>query len=521
MVVAGGSCRAMCWVVFAAATTLMPATAVQAAPIDASTLDDAALAAALDEARGRDALQFCDELVPLTAEALKRAAPPATDATLQAAHAGLWCAIKEKRYAQASAIVQQTEGRLGRQVQFDGVALSLHSYLDEFTLAVARMDAIAQTEGGEALTSVTPSVIYEISSKLIKAGQNDLLIAFWSSIYSARSFGQLDPDVRGGTGINLLKAKADAGLLSDKDGDLADLVTNASAYAALLAQKRYAPLWPYMEARAGDNMANLLRLDLALNAQRFKDDPDNTERFGDLIYSLLQGGELETAIEVTEPLRMDALDDSGIDEQIGWAINYMAIALRASGRAQEGLRALDQLASLDPDKHSWIVNFAINHAAALAAEERHAEALQSYDRAQPIAQKQGSPYARAIIAGQRACSFHALGRTADAAAALMVLEGLRKDAPSRAIGFAMCAGREDIAIAWALEGLADDAHWPGIVAALQPAYMEGIPSAWNDPQPHRLLARSPELAAAFDRVARVVPERFAPLGGKARTGPSR
>lgn len=504
---------------FPAIVGLMAGVPLQAAPIDASKLDDAALAAALETALERDEPRLCDELVPLTAETLRRATPPAADETLKAGNAELWCAVEEERYADASAVLQRTEAKIGRQQRFDRVALSLHSFLNEFELAVARMDAIARTNGGSALTEVTPQVIYEISGKLLKARRSDLLIAFWSSIYSAPTFAQLDPDVRGGTGINLLRAKADAGLLSDKDSDLADLVTNASAFATLLAQKRYAALWPHMESRAGDNMANLLRLDLALNAQRLKDDPNNTERLAALIYSLLQGGNLETAIALTEPFRKADMDYDDIDEQIGWAINSMAIALRASGRPEVGLKALDRLASLDPAKHSWVVNFAINHAASLAGETRHEEALKSYDRAQPIAEKQGSPYARAIIAGQRACSLDALGRSAEAADAFKVLEGMRAEAPSRAIGFAMCAGRDDLAIAWALEGLADDTHRSSVISVLQPLYMEGTPPAWNDPQPNLLLARSPELAAAFDKVARVVPERFAPLGGKPRTGP--
>lgn len=503
----------------AATAALLASVPLHAAPIDASKLDDAALAAALETARERDEPQLCDELVPLTAETLRRATPPATDEALAAGNAELWCAVDQERYADASAVLQRTEARIGRQERFDRVALSLHSFLNEFELAVARMDAIARTNGGNALTAVTPQVIYEISGKLLKAKRSDMLIAFWSSIYSAKTFALLDPDVRGGTGINLLRAKADAGLLSDKDSDLADLVTNASAFATLLAQKRYAPLWPHMEARAGDNMANLLELDLQLNVERFQDDPENTERFAALLYSLLQGGKLETAIEVTEPFRSADMDYSDIDEQIGWAINSMAIALRASGRADEGLKALDTLASLDTDKRSWVVNFAINHAASLAGEARHAEALKSYERAQPIAEKQGSPFSRAIIAGQRACSLHLLGRSAEAADAFKVLEGMRTDAPSHAVGFAMCTGRDDLAIAWALEGLADETHRSSIISALQPSYMDGTPSAWNDPQPNLLLARSPELAAAFDKVARVVPERFAPLGGKPRTGP--
>ncbi|MCG6113397.1 MAG: tetratricopeptide repeat protein [Paracoccus sp.] len=502
-----------------AAAVLITGIPVHAAPIDASTLDDAALSVALADAQARDVPRLCDELVPLTAEALRRAAPPANDETFEAGNAELWCAIEQKRYADATAVIERVEAITGRQANFDRVAISLHSFLEQPEKAIARIDVIATAADGAALTKIPPDLIYEISGKVSKARRSDLKLALWSSIYSARSFGQLDPDVIGGTGINLLQAKADAGLLSDKDSDLADLVTNASAYAALLAQKRYAPLWPHLEERAGEKLAEIILLDRKITAARFKAQPQVTQRFASAIYSMLQSGEFAQLIEATKAFREEGMDYDGVDEQIAWAINSMAIALRASGQPEEGIKALDRLASLDADKHAWIVNFAINHAAALAGEARHEEALKSYDRAQPIAEKQGSPYARAIIAGQRACSLQALGRSTEAADAFKVLEGMRMDAPSPAIGFAMCAGREDLAIAWALEGLADDTHRPSIISALQPLYMEGTPSAWNDPQPNLLLARSAELAAAFDRVARVVPERFAPLGGKERLGP--
>lgn len=102
---------------------------------------------------------------------------------------------------------------------------------------------------------------------------------------------------------------------------------------------------------------------------------------------------------------------------------------------------------------------------------------------------------------------------------LKALEAVRLDAVQGNIGSAMCVGRDDLAIAWALEALADDTHRPVVIAALQPRYMENTPPAWNDPEPNLLLAKSPELAAAFEKVARVVPERFAPLGGKPRLGP--
>jgi tetratricopeptide (TPR) repeat protein len=501
-----------------ATAAMITGASLQAAPINASRLDDATLAAALTEATAREEPRFCDELVPLWAETQKRADPPATEASLESANAQVWCAIDERRFEDASSVLLRTETRLGRQQRFDVVALRLNSHLFELEQAVSRIGEIAKSDGGSGLTQIEPGLIFEINRKLVASKRADLKLALWSSFYAAESFGQLDPNVRGTAGLNLLQAKADARLLTAKDSELVDLVTYSALYSGFLAERRYAALWPYIEKRAGDNMGNLLRLDVEVSRARFQAEPENAERLAALIESLIQAGDIKGALAISEGLRAKAMESGEIDERTAWAINYMAVALRADGRTDEAIAALDRLASLDPEQHPWVVNFVINHAFALAEEGRHEEALASFKRAQPIADSRGSPFARALVVGQRACSLHALARTGEAKEALERLTAVRADVLVSSIGFAMCAGREDLAIAWALEALADDGLRHEVIAVLQPSYMNFTPAAWASPDPNLLLAKSPELAAAFDKVARVVPERFAPLGGKARLG---
>lgn len=493
----------------------------QAEPFSFPGVDDPKLANAIDEAMARPEPRFCDELSPLWAEALKRSKSQPQELAVMAANMAMQCAIEEKRYEDASSLIVRTEARLGQQAAFDIVALALHSHLREFELAVARIEAIASRNEGKLLAETDPGLIFQLSSNLGRAKRHDLRERMWSAVQASPVFSQLDPDLRGGAAMALLSVRADNATLKAEDAKLIDLLGNASAYATMLAEKRYAPIWPYMEERAGDGLSRIIEADLALNTARYEEDRESGERLSDLGYALLQAGEIGKLIELTAQFNTKEADYSTLEEQGAWVVNYMTYALMADGRAEEGLAALKRLAALDPAQHPWVVNYVINYGTALAKDGQHEAALKAMDRAQPVAEKYGSAYARALVAGERTCSLHKLGRSSEAAQHLAVLGQLRPDAPSAVIAYAMCAERDDLAIAWALDALANESSRPAAISELQPAYMSDRPRVVTDQEPFRLLAKSPELAAAFEKVARVVPERFAPLGGRILIKPSR
>lgn len=495
----------------------MPATAQDTAP---PAIDDPKLAQAIREATNRHNPRWCADLAPLWAEAAKRATPASDAIAIEAANAAIWCAVEERRYEEAASLIVRTEAKFGFQARFDSLALSLHTQLRELDLAVARVRNLAERMDGQHLQKTDPDLLYRLNGQLIRARRSDLQTAMWSAIHASKAFAALDPDLRGATGGILIALKADAGTLTEADAGLVDLLMSPVSFATMLANRTYSVLWPRLEERAGDGMATLLEADVQLKRTHYQEQPDNVERMAALGYALLQAGRNDELIALTTRLRDKDADYARLGSQGAWIVNYMATALLAEGRTAEGLAALQKLASLDPGKYPWVVNFVINHALALGEDQQHAVALKALDRAQTVADKHGSAYARALVAAQRACSLHALGRANDAAVQLALLEKLRPDAPVAAVEYAMCSGRDDLAIAWALQGLADDKLRKAIVGALQPVYMEIKPTSVSDPEPYQLLARSPELAAAFDKVARIVPERHAPLGGRKRIRPS-
>lgn len=504
-------------VILAALGLAAPATAEQG---DFPGIDDPKLAQAIEEAANRPQRRYCAELAPLWAEAVKRSKSPPAELMLMSANTNVLCAIEEERYEDASSLIVRTETKFGQQGFFDRLALALHAHLQELDLAVARVGAIAQKDQGAALAKTEPVMLFQLNSSLVRAKRADLVEAMWSSIMASPIFPELDPDVRGGAAINLLGVKAETASLTPADAALLDLLTNSSAYAGMMADRRYATIWPFMEERAGDGLARLIDADVKLNTERYEASPDDGRRLSNLGYSLLQAGKIRELIELTTRFREKDFDYSQLSEDGTWIVNYMATALRAAGRQQEGIAVLEGLASVDPEAHSWVVNYVINHAIALGEDNQHAAALKALDRAQKVADEHGSAYARALVAGQRACSHYKLGHADQVPEQIAVLEGLRADAPSAVIGYAMCAGREDLAIAWAREALAKESSRKTMIGVLQPAYMRDKPTSVTDQEPYRLLAKSPELASEFEKVARVVPERFAPLGGRLPIVPS-
>lgn len=483
-------------------------------------IDDPKLAQAIQNAMNRPNPRWCADLAPLWAEAAKRAKPASDAIALEAAGAAIWCAVEERRYEEAASLIGRTEAKFGSQSRFDSLALSLHTQLQEIDLSVARVRNIAERMDGQYLPKIDPAVVYRVNGQLIRAKRADLRTGMWSAIYGSKTFDALDPNLRSGTASNLIGLKADSGTLTEQDGELVDLLINSTSIATMLANRSYSPLWPRLEQRAGDGMARLIEADVQLKTARYRQDPDNIEKLADLGYALLQAGQTDTLIEMTAQFRTSNADYAGLGSQGAWIVNYMATALLAERRTAEGLAALQKLASLDPTKYPWVVNFVINYALAVAEDQQHASALKALDRAQTVADKYGSSYARALVAAQRACTLHAIGRANESAAQLALLEKLRPEAPVAAVEYAMCAGRDDLAIAWALDGLADDKIRKTIVEALQPAYMESKPTSVTDPEPYLLLAKNSKLANEFEKVARVVPERFAPLGGRVRIVPS-
>lgn len=494
--------------------------AVQAEPFSFPGLDDPKLAKAIEQAMARPDPRYCDELAPLWAEAFQRSKTRPTPLLLMSANTAVMCALERERYEDASSLIVRTEAKFGQLEVFDQLALALHSHLQEHDLAAARLTTIAGRGEDSVLDEIDPAMIFQLNNSLIRAQRDDLREKMWSAIQASPKFAGLDPDLRGGSAINLLDIKADSAKLSEADTALVDLVTNTSAYARMLADRRFASLWPYMEERAGDGLVRLIEADLKLNRERYDAAPEDPERLSDLGYALLQAGQIGQLLDMTARFRAKDADYAALSEDGAWIVNYLAIGLKASGRQQEGIAVIDRLASLKPETHPWVVNYVINHAIALAEDEQHAAALKALDRAAPIAEKHGSPYARALVAGQRACSHHKLGHARQMEEQIALMQGLKEDAPGPAVVYAMCAGREDLAIAWAREALASDNSRATMMSELQPAYMESMPTSVTDQDPYLLLARSPELAAEFDKLARIVPERFAPLGGRIRIVPT-
>lgn len=176
----------------------------------------------------------------------------------------------------------------------------------------------------------------------------------------------------------------------------------------------------------------------------------------------------------------------------------------------------DRLADLPADRHPWVVNFVINRAVRLVGQGRFAEGLEAAGLARRVAEENGSTYAKMLVAHDHACSYANLGQAAEAEAELAYLRENAAEAPTVAAEALMCLGRDDEALQMLLKGLESEQTRPSIIDGFEPEAFDLFYTRSILPDTSALLASSPELRAAFERHARIIPARFTPAAALKR-----
>jgi tetratricopeptide (TPR) repeat protein len=216
---------------------------------------------------------------------------------------------------------------------------------------------------------------------------------------------------------------------------------------------------------------------------------------------------------------------AAFEEGDGWALNIEAYAYDALGQPAKADAVFEELAKLDPETHPWVVNFVINRSSRLVGQGRWKEGLAASVLAREVAEKYGSPYAKMIIARDRACALERLGRVEEAASELAFLRANWKEAVTFAVRGLMCHGQRDEAAGLLLAALRDETERGGALAAFQTDELDLFYTASILPDARDLLTDYPELAAELDKHMRAMPEAFIPQAALRRValqeGPKR
>jgi hypothetical protein len=199
---------------------------------------------------------------------------------------------------------------------------------------------------------------------------------------------------------------------------------------------------------------------------------------------------------------------SSADEQMGWAVNNVALAMHEAGKADDADRlfALLNDARMTNEEGSWRVSMKINRLELLVSDGKFDRALPLIE---PTAKVPGSPYAMQLVRRLRYCTMSGLGQKEEAAKLLPELLKYSSDAPSPTIDALLCAGQIDEAEKLALAALKKDEFQSEFVRELQSGPLTSDdPSVWSTGW--KALRQRPAVAAEFDRLGRDMPAELLP-----------
>lgn len=504
------------------AATILAAGAVQARGQDDQAPDYSAMSdAELRQASGSLAEGFydraCDRSVPLLEEQFRRFGLAELESGLFLARS--FCADREGRFADAAKWLGSFEERVGR-LSMVSYRLYLAERLDDPQMALATLRQLAEDGSGEEVRSLSGDVYFGAARVIRRQLGASELEELALGLFSNGRYALYDVDIQPSLASAALVAAArDA--RREMVPELLSLIRSPIAYPDLLADRRFENVWPEIEEFAGPNLTRvseshrewaLARLDIA---------SDDRDRFSQAAHALHFDGQFEEAVALARGWREREGAFDAIEEGDAWALNIEAYALDSLGREAEADGVFDRLAELDPDGRPWVVNFVINRASRLVGQKRFEEGLAATSLARTVAEKYGTPYAKMLIARDRTCALHGLGRGDEAAEELDFLRANRKEAVFAAVQGLLCAGHREEAVGMVFEGLADEKLRAGVLSKALPDEFELFYTRSELPSMSELVASEPRLQAEYLRWARPIPREFVPRASLLREAATR
>ncbi len=281
-------------------------------------------------------------------------------------------------------------------------------------------------------------------------------------------------------------------------------IDDPSTVEDMLVQRRYERLWPALAAQAGPALSKSRDSSVRAAEAARAEDPDNSERLSDLVSAYRDARRLDAALVLKGVLPADAASMTKVDENTGWAINDLALALYDAGRGDEGDALFHALNSAVP-ANSWRVSMFINRVEKLVQNGKFAAALPLI----AVAEKEPrNAFADQLLRRLRYCATMKVGQTEAAARLRPAMLEHTKDAPGATIEGLLCAGETDEAEKIALSQIDDESFQSDFVRNLQKEPLTASDaSVWGG---WSALRSRPAIAAAFHRLGRDLPAEYLP-----------
>lgn len=382
--------------------------------------------------------------------------------------------------------------------RFDVAADAMDTLIDRFPDVARKQDpeAVGMFLRGEPKGQETRNEDRRIALARIGFG-GDTSVADWYAVPA----------------VNILMRRGDV----SGAAELIRYIDEPQAVEDMLITRRFESLWPKLEQHAGRQLEDVRASSLATAQRAYEAQPDDHEKLAQFANALRHAGHLDEAIALRGKLPATAQAMSAADEQMGWAINIVALALHEAGRADEADTLFAMLNDAPMPQEYWRVNMKINRLELLVADGRYEKALPLVE---PTARTEGSPYAEQLVRRLRYCVLSGLGRKEEAAGFRAEMLKHADDAPHATIDGLLCAGEIEEAervslAALRMTGVKKDSFAGDFVRQLQPvALTSDDPSVWQG-RWQELRAR-PAIKREFDRIGRDMPAEFlVPKGQRA------
>lgn len=283
----------------------------------------------------------------------------------------------------------------------------------------------------------------------------------------------------------------------------------------MLIQKRFSALWPQLTKAAGPHLSNVRASSIASAESAFAAKPEDHEALQGYINALRHGGRVPDAIALRAKLPDTSGAMSSADEQMGWAVNSVALALHQAGRNADADALFALLNDSPMANGGWRVSMIINRLELLVQDGKFEQAAGLLDATEAFTKDHGSPYAKQLVRRLRYCTLSSLGKKAEASQLLPDMLAHADDAIEATVDGLLCGGEIDKAEQVAVQGLNDkdsdkrEDFEADFVRALQPVPLTADdPSQW---QGHWIeLKRRPAIAAAYARLGRDMPADLLP-----------
>jgi len=493
----------------AAAFSVFPARAEPAPTINYTTYSDEQLAVELETALKSESPDWCGVLEPLTRQMETRGTFDRRVGVL-AVYSDMVCAYEEERWADAYQLMGVVERRMGRPLDFPMSILILQrAGHDE--VAKDRFLAFVDAAAAKGVTREQSLFVWDFARSYAKAKQPERRLALFRELLKPERREKFDMLTVEGMASQLFKWEVEAGNIDAARALLPEL-TSPITVLSTLGDRRFAALWPDIEARAGKNMATVINALVDQRKSWFDADRENDEALKELAEAYVYAGRFDDAVALVSS-REPAADAYGaLTEDMAWALSAKIRALDATGRRADADAIYERMASVDPgDGKGWIVNFVINRAIRLVGIGENERGLIATDMAGKIAENHGNDYARALVRRTRICALAGLGRNDEAKALLAEAVAHSDDSRSSAVQAMLCVGANDEAAKAANAMLADSVQAGEMIEDMQPADFSLYSNESVLPNAETRLRRRPDVASQFLKVARDIPRDFVPL----------